>query len=148
MLPAQLADRTTIAVAWASPPRPALRPRPTDALDVAAAVTDPSLRPAPFCRVADMTWAGVPWFVDGDGSRGGTDWGRFGHRHPCQGRQAPQLVESRRLRQARPVLSGAGHFTLSVDIHRDTTYAQRFTRVQSVRGFGSATDAARARHFR
>lgn len=47
--------------------------RPTDTLDFAAVVTGPSLPVAAFQPVAEtVTWAGVPWFVECDGSRGGT----------------------------------------------------------------------------
>ncbi|MFF1401279.1 S8 family serine peptidase [Streptomyces sp. NPDC058287] len=140
--PGEWMDRTTIGARQgiATTAR-TFGPHPTDTLDFAAAVTGPSLPAAPFYRVADtLTWSGVPWFVDGDGSRGGTDWGASGTVTLARDDKTLSSWNAVGSGTSVAVPSGAGHYTLSADVHRDTTYAQLSTRVQSVWGFDSATD--------
>ncbi|WP_240654115.1 S8 family serine peptidase [Streptomyces sp. AcE210] len=116
-------------------------PDTTATLDFAAAVVGPSLPAAPLYRVGDvMSWTATPWFVDGDGSRGGTDWGATGTVTLAKDGQTVGSWNAVGSGKSVTVPTGAGHYTVSADVTRDQAYAKLSTRVQSVWGFDSVTD--------
>ncbi|MFE6039013.1 S8 family serine peptidase [Streptomyces sp. NPDC056452] len=110
-------------------------------LDFAAAVVGPGLPAAPAYRINDsVIWAGTPWFVDGDGTRGGTDWGATGTLTLAKDGQ--RLGEWNAVGSAKTVNvpAGAGRYTLDADLTRDQAYAALSTRVQMQWAFDSDTD--------
>ncbi|WP_299530382.1 S8 family serine peptidase [uncultured Streptomyces sp.] len=116
-------------------------PRALRRLDFAAAVVGPALPAAPARRVNNsVIWAGTPWFVDGDGSRGGSDWGASGTLTLAKDGQ--RVSEWNAIGSARtiPAPAGPGRCTLDADITRDQPYAALSTRVQSEWSFDSDTD--------
>ncbi|MEV0093807.1 S8 family serine peptidase [Streptomyces sp. NPDC050738] len=119
----------------------AFGPRALDRLDFAAAVVGPGLPAAPLRRVGDsMLWASTPWFVDGDGTRGGTDWGASGTVTLAKDGRTVGSWNAVGSGKTVPVPAGNGHYTLSADVSRARSYAALSTRVQSVWGFDSTTD--------
>ena len=135
-------DRTTIAgrqsIATSSR---TFGPEALDSLDFAAAVVGPSLPAAPLRRVKDsLLWTGTPWFVDGDGSRGGTDWGASGTLTLAKDGRTVTSWSALGAGRSIPAPAGPGRFTLSADLTRAQAYAALSTRVQSEWSFDSDTD--------
>ncbi|MGW8884233.1 S8 family peptidase [Streptomyces sp. NPDC055749] len=110
-------------------------------LDFAAAVVGPALPAAPAYRINNsMIWTGTPWFVDGDGSRGGTDWGASGTLTLAKDGQKVSAWSAVGGAKTIPAPAGPGHYTLDADITRNQPYATLSTRVQSQWSFDSDTD--------
>ncbi|MEU1350975.1 S8 family serine peptidase [Streptomyces sp. NPDC005795] len=110
-------------------------------LDFAAAVVGPGLPAAPAYRLGNsVVWAGTPWFVDGDGTRGGTDSGASGTLTLAKDGQ--KLSEWNAVGRNASVTApaGPGRYTLNADLTRDTAYAALSTRVQMEWAFDSDTD--------
>ncbi|WP_371631017.1 S8 family serine peptidase [Streptomyces sp. NBC_00341] len=119
----------------------AFGPRALNRLDFAAAVVGPGLPAAPAYRTGDsVVWAGTPWFTDGDGSRGGTDWGASGTLTLARDGQRVSAWNAIGSARTIPVPAGPGRYTLDADISRDQPYATVSTRVQSAWSFDSDTD--------
>ncbi|WP_371604361.1 S8 family serine peptidase [Streptomyces sp. NBC_01220] len=111
-------------------------------LDFAAAVVGPALPAVAAYRVDDtVVWAGTPWFVDGDGTRGGSDWGATGTLKLAKDGQ--QVSQWSAIGSAKSVAApaGPGRYTLDADLTRDQAYAALSTRVQAQWAFDSDTDA-------
>ncbi|MEU9203459.1 S8 family serine peptidase [Streptomyces sp. NPDC048332] len=111
-------------------------------LDFAAAVVGPALPAVAAYRVDDtVVWAGTPWFVDGDGTRGGSDWGATGTLTLAKDGQ--QVSQWSAIGSAKSVAApaGPGRYTLDADLTRDQAYAALSTRVQAQWAFDSDTDA-------
>ncbi|MGW1226986.1 hypothetical protein [Streptomyces sp. NPDC002530] len=101
----------------------------------------PALPAAPAYRLKDsVVWAGTPWFVDGDGTRGGADWGATGTLALV--RDGRKLGEWSAVGGAKTVTvpAGPGRYTLEADLTRDQAYASLSTRVRSRWAFDSDTD--------
>ncbi|WP_405689360.1 S8 family serine peptidase [Streptomyces sp. NBC_01185] len=133
---ASIAGRQSIATSTQT-----FGPRALSRLDFAAAVVGPALPAAPAHRINNsVIWAGTPWFVDGDGSRGGADWGASGTL--TLAKDGRKVSEWNAIGSARtiPAPAGPGHYTLGADITRDQPYATLSARVQSEWSFGSDTD--------
>ncbi|MCX5400713.1 S8 family serine peptidase [Streptomyces sp. NBC_00102] len=111
-------------------------------LDFAAAVVGPALPAAPAYRVGDtVVWAGTPWFADGDGTRGGTDWGASGTLVlAADGRKVSEWSAVGSAKSI-TVPAGPARYTLGADITRDQPYAALSTRVRAEWTFASDTDA-------
>ncbi|WP_203183957.1 S8 family peptidase [Streptomyces pratensis] len=110
-------------------------------LDFAAAVVGPALPAAPAYRINNsLIWAGTPWFVDGDGSRGGSDWGASGTLTLAKDGEKVSAWNAVGSGKTIPAPAGPGHYTLDADITRDQPYATLSTRVQSRWSFDSDTD--------
>lgn len=110
-------------------------------LDFAAAVVGPALPAAPAYRVNNsMVWAGTPWFADGDGTRGGSDWGATGTLTLAKDGQRVSSWDAIGSGKTITVPAGLGRYTLNADITRDQDYAALSTRVQSEWAFDSDTD--------
>lgn len=110
-------------------------------LDFAAAVVGPGLPAAPAYRINDsVIWAGAPWFVDGDGSRGGSDWGASGTLTLARDGQKVSTWNAVGSGRTIPAPAGPGRYTLDADITRDQPYATLSTRVRSQWSFDSDTD--------
>ncbi|MGZ2359342.1 S8 family serine peptidase [Streptomyces sp. 372A] len=109
-------------------------------LDFAAAVVGPGLPAAPAYRVNDsVVWAGTPWFVDGDGTRGGSDWSATGTLTLARDGQQVSTWNAMGRAKTVTVPSGPGRYTLKADVTRDRAYAALSTRVQSEWAFDSDT---------
>ncbi|WP_338693799.1 S8 family serine peptidase [Streptomyces sp. Q6] len=135
-------DRVTIAgrqsLATASR---AFGPKALDRLDFAAAVIGPALPSAPLRRTGNtMAWTGSSWFVDGDGSRGGTDWGATGTLALTADGAPVSSWNAVGSGKTLTVPAGSRRYTLSADLTRAQSYAALSTRVRSVWGFDSAAD--------
>ncbi|MGW0938538.1 S8 family peptidase [Streptomyces sp. NPDC002666] len=110
-------------------------------LDFAAAVVGPALPAAPAYRINNsVIWAGTPWFVDGDGTRGGTDWGASGTLTLAKDGQKVSEWSAIGSAKTIPAPAGPGRYTLDADINRNQPYAALSTRVQSEWSFESDTD--------
>ncbi|MCX5415562.1 S8 family serine peptidase [Streptomyces sp. NBC_00059] len=110
-------------------------------LDFAAAVVGPALPAAPAHRINNsVIWAGTPWFVDGDGSRGGSDWGASGTLTLAKDGGKVSAWNAVGSGKTIPAPAGPGRYTLDADITRDQPYATLSTRVQSRWSFDSDTD--------
>ncbi|MFF7363641.1 S8 family serine peptidase [Streptomyces sp. NPDC008125] len=135
-------DRATIAgrQSIATPAR-AFGRSAVDRLEFAAAVVGPALPAAPFYRVGDsMVWTATPWFVDGDGSRGGSDWGASGTLTLARNGEKVNTWNAVGTGRSTAVPAGPGHYTLTADLTRDQSYAALSTRVRSEWTFDSDTD--------
>ncbi|WP_260696789.1 S8 family serine peptidase [Streptomyces sp. 130] len=110
-------------------------------LDFAAAVMGPGLPAAPAYRVNNsVVWAGTPWFADGDGTRGGSDWGATGTLTLAKDGQQVSTWNALGSAKTVTVPAGAGRYTLKADVSRDQQYAALSTRVRSEWAFDSDTD--------
>ncbi|MFD8686120.1 S8 family serine peptidase [Streptomyces sp. NPDC059651] len=110
-------------------------------LDFGAAVVGPALPAAPAYRVKDsVVWAGTPWFVDGDGTRGGTDWGATGTLTLAKDGQKVSSWNAIGSAKTVAAPAGPGRYTLDADLTRDQAYAKLSTRVQAQWAFDSDTD--------
>ncbi|MGC4948757.1 S8 family peptidase [Streptomyces sp. DT224] len=110
-------------------------------LDFAAAVVGPGIPAAPAYRLNNsVVWAGTPWFVDGDGTRGGSDWGAAGSLTLAKDGQQVSTWNAVGSGKSVPVPAGPGRYTLSADVSRDQAYAALSTRVQTEWTFDSDTD--------
>ncbi|MFI6964551.1 S8 family serine peptidase [Streptomyces sp. NPDC050255] len=133
---ASIAGRQSIATSTQT-----FGPHALHRLDFAAAVVGPGLPAVAAYRANDsVVWAGMPWFVDGDGTRGGSDWGASGTL--TLAKDGRQVSEFSALGSAKstPVPAGPGRYTLDADLTRDQAYAALSTRVQAQWAFDSDTD--------
>ncbi|MFG2430034.1 S8 family serine peptidase [Streptomyces sp. NPDC048590] len=140
--PGEWLDRTTIAGRQSiATSAQAFGPRDRRTLDFGAAVMGPALPAAPFYRVEDsMTFTATPWLVDGDGSRGGTDWSASGTMTLARDGQPVSSWNAVGSGRTTKVAAGTGHYTLSADVTRAPSYATLSTRVRTEWGFDSGTD--------
>ncbi|MEU2246676.1 S8 family serine peptidase [Streptomyces sp. NPDC019224] len=115
--------------------------RPVERLDFAAAVVGPSFPAAPAYRLNNsVVWAGTPWFVDGDGTRGGSDWGAAGTLTLAKDGQELGSWSATGSGKSLKVPADPGRYTLNADVTREQAYATLSTRVQSQWSFDSDTD--------
>ncbi|MFE6979054.1 S8 family serine peptidase [Streptomyces sp. NPDC057682] len=140
--PGEWLDRATIAGRQSlATQTETVRPHATTRLDFAAAVIGPALPAAPAYRLKDsVVWAGTPWFADGDGTRGGSDWGATGTLTLAEDGQ--KLGEWNAVGSGKtvPAPAGPGRYTLDADLTRDQAYTALSTRVTAHWAFDSDTD--------
>ncbi|MEV6109860.1 S8 family serine peptidase [Streptomyces sp. NPDC051940] len=116
-------------------------PDAQDSLDWAAAVVGPALPYAPLTRTGDtLTMMAAPWFVDGDGTRTGTDAGATGTVTLARDGAALGSWSTALIGKNVAVPAGPARYTLTADVVRNRATAAHSTRVTSVWGFDSATD--------
>ncbi|MFG2926659.1 S8 family serine peptidase [Streptomyces sp. NPDC048305] len=141
--PGEWLDRTSIAGRQSiATSAQTFGPRDRRTLDFGAAVVGPALPAAPFYRVEDsMTFTATPWLVDGDGSRGGTDWGASGTVTLARDGETLNSWNAVGSGRTTRVAAGPGHYTLSADVSRAQAYAALSTRVTTEWGFDSDTDS-------
>ncbi|MYW62952.1 S8 family serine peptidase [Streptomyces sp. SID8379] len=133
---ANIAGRQTLATSTQE-----IGPHKVHSLHFGAAVVGPSLPAAPLRRVGDtLLWTALPWFVDGDGTRGGTDSGATGTLTLAKDGQKVNEWNAVGAGKTVPVPAGSGRYTLGADLTRDQSYAALSTRVQAQWSFDSTTD--------
>ncbi|GGY41855.1 serine protease [Streptomyces omiyaensis] len=135
-------DRATVAGRQSFvTPSTAFGPREGRELRFGTAVVGPALPAAPLRRVRDtMLWSPTPWFVDGDGSRGGTDWGSTGTMTLSRDGVRVGSWNALGAGTSTGVPASEGRYTLTADVARAQSYAELSTRVRTEWGFDSATD--------
>ncbi|MEV5602512.1 S8 family serine peptidase [Streptomyces sp. NPDC052299] len=110
-------------------------------LDFAAPVIGPGLPAAPAYRLNNsVVWAGTPWFADGDGTRGGSDWSATGTLTLAKDGQQVGTWSAVGSGKTVTAPAGPGRYTLTADVTRDQDYAALSTRVRSEWAFDSDTD--------
>lgn len=110
-------------------------------LDFAAAVVGPGIPAAPAYRLNNsVVWAGTPWFIDGDGTRGGSDWSATGTLTLAKDGQQVSSWNAVGSGKTVTAPAGPGRYTLTADLARDQDYAALSTRVRSEWAFDSDTD--------